>query len=263
MNFLDTILKEKKDAISKKKKNIPLEKILSGIKPPFSQSKFKSILKSPALHIIAEIKRTSPSKGDLNPDLNIIEVVKIYQEQGIELVSVLCEEKFFKGSFDDLVKIKQNTNLCVLCKDFIIDTYQIYEAKLYNADAILLIVRILSVEQLKEFLGLSNYLRMDTVVEIHSQDDLEKIKNIVRDIQIIGINRRDLEDFSIDLESSQRLLPKIPKDKIVIVESGIDSPQEIRHFKEIGVNGVLIGESLMKAKDIVGKLKEFKEATAN
>lgn len=257
MNFLETILKQKRESLQQNKKVLPKEKLIKKFKSPLKKSIFKIVLEKPGTHLIAEIKRASPSKGDLRPDLDIVDIANIYEREGIELVSVLTEEKFFKGGLDDLAKVEQNTGLSILCKDFIIDSYQIYEAKLYGADAVLLIARILSEEKLKEFFSIARKLKMDAVVEIHNENDLEKILELRKEIGIIGINHRDLEDFSIDLKISQKLLPKIPRDKIVIVESGIESAAQIKMFKELKVNGILIGESLMRENDIAKKLKEF------
>lgn len=257
MNFLETILKEKREFLNRHKREISQRKLISQIKPPLKKPQFKTILQKPGLHLICEIKRASPSKGNLRPDLDIVETALIYQNNGVELISVLTEEKFFKGSLDDLAKVRENTNLSILCKDFIISAYQIYEAKLFGADAVLLIAKILSKNKLKEFLILSKKLNLDAVVEIHNAGDLKKILGLEKYIEIIGINHRNLEDFSIDLKITKELLPKIPKGKIVIAESGVEKSQDIKYFKELGVNGVLIGESLMKSDNISAKLKEF------
>ena len=255
MNFLETIIKEKKDFIEQRKRILSQEDINGRIKEPLEKSRFKDILAKSGTHLITEIKRASPSKGNLRPNLNIIDLAKIYEKVGIELISVLTEGKFFKGNINDLAKVKQNTKLSILRKDFIIDSYQIYEAKAYGADAILLIARILSNDQLKNFLNIAKSLKMDTVIEVHSEDDLERILKL--DMEIVGINHRNLEDFSIDLKITEELLPKIPKDKIVISESGIESVLDIREFKRLAVDGILIGESLMREKNIEKKLKEF------
>lgn len=259
MDFLQKIIEEKKVFIQKQKKNHTEDEIIAKMEI-VRRPRFKTILEKPGTHLIAEIKRASPSKGDLRPDLNIIDIASTYQSEGIELVSVLTEEKFFKGSLNDLTQVKKNTDLSILCKDFILDSFQIREAKIHGADAILLIARILSKEQLKELLGSAKSLHLDAVVEIHDETDLEKIQALINDIEIIGINHRNLDDFSIDLSVSNKLLPKIPKGKIVIAESGIGSAIEIRQFKKIGVNGILIGESLMVQSDLTGKIREFKDA---
>ena len=257
MNYLETILKEKKDFVEQRKKILPQEKLIYKIKSLPSKSRFKDILGRPGMHLIAEIKRTSPSRGDLRPDLNIVDIANIYEQGGIELMSVLTDEKFFRGSIDDLAKVKQNTKLSILRKDFIIDSYQIHEAKAYGADAILLIAKILTTSQLKEFLEISKNINLDTVVEVHNENELGKILESNPDVKIIGINHRNLEDFSIDLKITEKLLPKIPKGKIVIAESGIESVLDIREFKRLGVKGILVGESLMREKDIRKKLNEF------
>ena len=257
MNFLETILKEKRNFVEHRKEILPQEELFGKVKLPPNKYKFKDILEKPGTHLIAEIKRSSPSKGDLRSGLDIVDIASIYSKEGVELVSVLTEEKFFRGNIDDLVKVKQNTNLSVLRKDFIIDSYQIYEAKVFGADAILLIAKILSSSQLKEFLEISENLDMDAVVEVHSEDELESILDSGLNIKIIGINHRNLEDFRLDLKITERLLPKIPKDKLVIAESGIESVIDIRQFRRLGVNGVLVGESLMREKDIGKKVKEF------
>ncbi|MBL7197557.1 MAG: indole-3-glycerol phosphate synthase TrpC [Candidatus Omnitrophica bacterium] len=260
MNFLQKILKEKKDLIEKRKKDHVEEELTDKIDLLIRKSRFKSILEEPGTHLIAEIKRASPSQGDLRPDLNIVDIASIYQREGIELISILTEEKFFKGKLDDLIKVKENTNLSILCKDFIIDSYQIREAKIHGADAILLIAKILSKDQLEEFLNVTKSFKMDAVVEVHNEVELEKVLKLGKDIELIGINHRNLDDFSIDLNITGKLLPKIPKQKIVIAESGIGSALEIRQFKKIGVNGILVGESLMREEDIVKRIKEFMSA---
>ena len=258
MNFLETIIKEKKDFIEQRKRILSQEDINGRIKEPLKKSRFKDILAESGTHLIAEIKRSSPSKGNLRPNLNIIDLAKIYEKEGIELISVLTEGKFFKGNINDLAKVKQNTKLSILRKDFIIDSYQIYEAKAYGADAILLIAKILSNNQLKNFFNIAKSLKMDTVIEVHSEDDLERILKL--DVEIVGINHRNLEDFSMDLKITEKLLPQIPKNKIVISESGIESILDIREFKRLAVDGILIGESLMREKNIEKKLKEFIKA---
>ena len=260
MNFLETIIKEKIEFVKQRKKKLSKVKLINKIGLPLAEFKFKSILKKPGLHLIAEIKRASPSKGELRPGLDVVGVASIYQRQGLELVSILTEEKFFKGSSEDLARVKQNTGLSILCKDFIIDSYQIYEAKFYGANAVLLIAKILSRERLKKFINIAKNLGMDAVVEIHNKTDLKKALGKGLGVEIIGINHRNLEDFSVDLEITENLLSRIPKEKLVIAESGIKSSQEIKYFRELGVNGVLIGESLMLAKDIAEKLKEFMDA---
>lgn len=257
MNFLQEIIEAKKVFVEKQK-NIQAKDEFPGVS--IGKSRFKNILEKPGMHLIAEIKRASPSKGDLRPNLNVIDISSTYERGGIELISVLTEEKFFKGSLDDLVKVKKNTSLSILCKDFVIDEIQIHLAKAHGADAILLIAKILTNIQLKELLNITKKLQMDAVVEVHDEVELDRVLELGSDVNIIGINHRNLENFRIDLNTSAKLLPKIPSTKLVIAESGINSAEEIRQFKELCVNAVLVGESLMTHQDIAGKIREFTAA---
>lgn len=257
INFLQQIIEEKK-AFIEKQKNAQVKEGLSDL--AIGKSRFKSILEKPGTHLIAEIKRASPSKGDLRPDLNVIDIASTYEKGGIELISVLAEEKFFKGSLDDLAEVKRNTGLSILCKDFIIDEVQVHQAKAHGADAILLIVKILTDSQLEGLLSITDRLEMDAVVEIHDEAELNRVLKLSSDVKIIGINHRNLDNFRIDLNTSAKLLPKIPSTKLVIAESGINSAEEIRQFKELFVNAVLVGESLMTSQDIAGKIREFNAA---
>ena len=231
MNFLDTIIAAKKDSLKEKKNILPFQDLKGRAISLKDKSRFKKILEKPGTHLIAEIKRASPSKGDIRKDLDVVKVAKIYEDEGVELVSVLTEEKFFKGSLQDLLKVKQNTNLSILCKDFIIDEYQIYEAKSYGAEAILLIARILPVERLSKFIEVAKGIGIDPLVEIHDEDDLNKALEIKDKVEMVGINHRNLQDFQLDLTITQKLLPEITKGKIVICESGIESASQIKQFK--------------------------------
>ncbi|MFH1621690.1 MAG: indole-3-glycerol phosphate synthase TrpC [Candidatus Omnitrophota bacterium] len=260
MNFLDKIIQEKKLTIERQKKVQAQEGVLEETDSKIRKSRFKEILKKPGTHLIAEIKRASPSQGDLRANLDIVDIARKYEKGGVKLISVLTEENFFKGSLDDLAKVKDNTKLSILCKDFIIDVFQIRKAKVHGADAVLLIAKVLSRGQLKELLDFTKELKMDAVVEVHNEVELEKVLKLGKDTEILGINHRNLDDFSIDLNITGKLIPRIPKEKLIIAESGIDSALEVRQFKNLKVNGVLIGESLMREDDISVKLSEFIEA---
>ena len=260
MDFLNTILKEKIEFLKVTKKEFPQEKLINKIELPLPKSRFKSILQESGTHLIAEIKRASPSKGDLRPDLDIIQIAQAYEQGGVRLVSVLTEEKFFKGTLDDIIEVRATTSLSVLRKDFIIDNYQIHEAKIYGADAILLIASILTNDEMEEFLAIAKSLRLDVVVEIHNEEELNRILKLEPVVEIIGINHRNLKDFTIDLSLSSRLLPQIPKDKLVVAESGIEDEKDLMRLKKLGVNAVLVGESLMRDKDISLKLNQFIQA---
>jgi len=255
MSFLEQILKEKESFLEERKKLIPKNAIIDKIVFPLSQPQFKKRLKQKGIHLIAEIKRASPSKGDLRPNCDILEIAQIYESKGVGLVSILTEEKFFKGNIEDMEKIKACTSLAILRKDFIIDDYQVLEAKVYGADAILLIVSILDKVKLKELISLAKNINLDIILEVHTEAELKIALDY--NVEIIGINNRNLEDFSIDKGLAARLVLHIPEDKIIIVESGIQTDEDLGKVKNLGVNGVLVGEALMRAENIEKKVSDF------
>jgi len=255
MSFLKQILKEKELFLEQCKQSLPREKIIEKIAPPLRRPQFKERLKQKGTHLIAEIKFASPSKGCLRANRRALEIARIYESKGIQLVSVLTEKKFFNGSIDDLEEVKACTSLAVLRKDFIIDEYQILESKFFGADAILLIVSILDKKKLRELIRTAKDVCLDIVVEVHTAQELNTALNY--DVEIIGINNRNLDNFSIEKDLAPRLVSQIPKDKIIIVESGIQTAQDMLNVKNLGVNGVLVGEALMKADNIETKLDEL------
>jgi indole-3-glycerol phosphate synthase len=210
--------------------------------------------------IIAEFKRRSPSKGIINNCSFTADVTKDYAKYGASAVSVLTDEEFFGGSLKDLVEARVN-NIPILRKDFIIDEYQIIESKSHGADIILLIAACLSKEEIKKFSALAKNLDLNVLLEIHNENELE---HICDDVDVVGINNRDLKTFKVDLNHSIELCQKIPSDKIKISESGIDDVKTIKYLKQNGFSGFLIGEKFMKEKnpgkafaDFVKELKEF------
>lgn len=257
MNFLETIVTGKKDTIAKRKRLVPEAKLIAQFGDRLIPSRFKEILRKPGIRLIAEIKRASPSKGELRADVDVVEIATLYEKGGVEMVSILAEEKFFKGSLVDIASARKHTSLSILCKDFFIDSYQIYEAKLAGADAILLIAAILDNEQIQDFIDVAASLAMDAVVEVHSEKELKRILELGSDIEVVGINHRNLEDFSIDTTMSEKLIGYFGADHLVIAESGIESAEQIKKLDEIGIDGVLVGEALMRENDIALKLKEF------
>jgi len=205
--------------------------------------------------LIAEVKRSSPSRGVLCPDFNPVELAKSYAQGGAAAISVLTEANYFEGSIDYLAAIREEVRLSLLRKDFIFDPYQVYESSAYGADALLLIVAILSQEQLDELLWLSHSLGLRCLVEVHSQDEVERA--LLSQAEIIGINNRDLNTFTVDINTTHRLLPLIPRQRIVISESGISSRSDVEKLKEWGVNAVLVGEALVTASDVQTKMREL------
>ncbi len=205
--------------------------------------------------IIGEVKKASPSRGIIRDNFNHIEIAKTYEKAGIGAISVLTDEKYFMGNIAYLKEIRKEVNLPLLRKDFIIDPYQIEEAFYAGASAILLIAAILSDKEIKEYIHMAESLSIDVLVETHNQEDINKAINA--GANIIGINNRDLRTFKTDISLTQKLLYNIPKDKIVISESGINKPYDISYLTSLGVDGFLIGEAFMKENDIEKKIKEM------
>jgi indole-3-glycerol phosphate synthase len=252
-DFLNIIVNNKQEEIKSIKKIVSEEtvrvKALSRSSVPREKRSFFKNLAQPGptgINIIAEIKRASPSKGLIAPDLNPVELAKEYEQGGAAAISVLTEKNYFKGSLDDLIRARESTGLPVLRKDFIISSYQIYESAAIGADAVLLIVRILSGEQLKDYLSLCRELGLDALVEIHSEKDLENAS--VSGARLIGINNRNLSSFETDLSIAVRLVSMLGPGQIPIAASGIKDRMDIEKNLEAGINNFLIGESLVRAK---------------
>lgn len=256
MTILDEIYKHKLFEIAENKKRIPVEVLKEDIRKRPETKAFGRVLKSDTnITVIAEIKKASPSLGIIREDFNPTEIARLYKAGGAVAISVLTDEKFFHGSLSYLTDVKESVDLPVLRKDFIVDPYQIYEARSAGADAILLIAALLSKEEIQRFLELAEDLDLDCLVEVHSETELQKV--LQTSANIVGINNRDLATFKTDLETTLRLRPMIPQGKIVVSESGIKSRAEIVKLFKIGINAILIGETLMKSDDIPTKLHEL------
>lgn len=238
------------------KEKLSLAKILLRIrKQPYRRRDFKkSISSSGSLNLIGELKIASPLKGILRNNLDLRKTARLYEKEGIKAISVLTN-KHFQGKLSDIKKVKQAVNLPILRKDFIIDKYQIYESFLAGADAVLLIASLLSKKKLINMLNLLKSLNMAALVEVHEGKDLKKIK--AKEAEIIGINNRNLKNFSIDLKTTGRLVRKIPRTKIIVSESGISQKKDILYLKNLGVNAALIGEGIVSAKNMAVKIREL------
>jgi indole-3-glycerol phosphate synthase len=215
-------------------------------------------LRGGSVRIIAEVKKASPSRGLICRDFNPAEIARAYVRNGAAAISVLTENKFFQGSLDHLSIIDSvlgPTRPPLLRKDFIFDPYQVYESRAYGADALLLIVAILTFEKLQELLDLSHHLQLRCLVEIHNEDEA-KIA-IDSSAAVIGINNRDLKTFNVDINTTERLRLMIPDDRVVVSESGIKGHNDILKLRNWGVNAALIGETLMTAKDVGSKMREL------
>jgi len=256
--ILEQIVTDNLAELEAKKRSLPLAELKKMIAEQPPALDFASALRGNSISLIAEIKGASPSRGVIRLDFNPVEIAEIYAANGASAISVLTEPGYFQGSLNYLVDIKKalgNNRIPLLRKDFITDPYQVYESRAYGADALLLIVAILTPELLVKLLRLSRELGMSCLVEVHNKTEL--IIALGSEAGIIGINNRDLKTFSVDLTTTRRLRPLIPPDKTVVSESGIKSRDDMEKMREWDIDAVLIGESLMSAPDIAAKMKEL------
>jgi indole-3-glycerol phosphate synthase len=213
---------------------------------------FAGALRGDGIRLIAEIKRASPSKGLLCPNLAASSLALVYSKSGASAISVLTESEYFRGSFADLEAVHREVDLPLLCKDFIIDRYQIYVACAHGADAVLLISAILTQSEIASLLKTAHSLGMAALVEVHNRDELMKALRIAPGI--IGINNRNLEDFSVNLETTFKLRPQIPAGILVVSESGIHTHDNVLRLQQAGVNAILVGEALVTSPDPAAKI---------
>ncbi|MFH2036848.1 MAG: indole-3-glycerol phosphate synthase TrpC [Candidatus Zixiibacteriota bacterium] len=222
---------------------------------PPTRSIIESLFDNEYISIIAEIKRKSPSKGILNPNLNVKSLARAYEFASAKAISALTEDKYFFGSVDDLIIAKESSNLPILRKDFIIDPFQVYQSRLIGADAILLITAILEPSELEDLYQLARNIDLEVIIEIHSENELKTVLNLNPDM--IGINNRNLKTFEVDLVTTERLAPLIPQGIITICESGINSREDIVRIQKANVNAILIGEALVTSDDPYKKICEL------
>ncbi len=229
------------------------EKALSLPKGSFE---FEKALRSPQLSFICECKKASPSKGIISHDFPYLSIARQYSQAGADCISVLTEPKWFLGRNEYLTQISQAVDIPCLRKDFTVDDYMIYQAKILGAKAVLLICSILSAKQIKEFIGIADTLGISALVEAHNSDEVKTALDC--GARIVGVNNRDLRDFSVDTRNSSALRSLVPKDVLFVSESGINTAEDVRAVKQAGADAVLIGEALMRAPDISEKLRELK-----
>ncbi len=252
--ILDKILADKKIEVEQRKQLLSL----SALKERIAQYKlldFAAALKGDGIKLIAEVKKASPSKGVLCPDLDPVALAGTYADNGAAAISVLTEVTHFQGSLKYLAAIREKVNIPLLRKDFIFDEYQVYESAAFGADALLLIASILSPKQLQELLEISHNLGLFCLVEVHNEDEL--FKALLADAKIIGINNRNLNTFKVDTNTTRRLRLLIPDENIVVSESGIHNKDDMKKMKECKVDAVLVGEALVTAGNIPAKIKEL------
>lgn len=253
--ILDEIVASTKKLLEERKSKVPLPMVEREAAKQNPPQNFVSALKGQSIKLIAEVKRASPSKGLLASNLDAASLVQTYEKAGATAISVLTENKYFKGSLSDLKLFRGKVKLPILCKDFIFDPYQIYEARAYGADAILLIAAVLSRSEIKKLLETAHSLGMEALVEVHSQGELEQALKL--NPEVIGINNRNLADFNVDLETTANLRPFIPEDKVVVSESGIRTREDVKKVERAGVNAILVGEVLVKSAAPAAKIREL------
>lgn len=244
MNILDKIVIDKRKEVALRKNLIPFKQLETSVLFERSTISLSDRLKNSTSGIIAEHKRRSPSKSIINQNLNVQDVAKGYEDADVCGMSVLTDGKYFGGSLDDLLIARASCNLPLLRKEFIIDTYQIVEAKAYGADVILLIAAILTKEEIKQFSELAKSLDLDVLLEVHNLEELQK--SIMPTIDMLGVNNRNLKTFEVSLETSKSLSSYIPDDFVKVSESGISSIEAIKDLQPYGYKGFLIGENFMK-----------------
>lgn len=259
MTILDQLAGHAKERVEQAKQKMTLEEIreqarqahegLSFEQPlPSCQSfPFEQALRKPEISFICECKKASPSKGLIAPDFPYLQIARDYEAAGADCISVLTEPKWFLGSNDHLKEIARTVSIPCLRKDFTVDEYMIYEAKLLGASAVLLICSILSEEQIREYIGICDELGLSALVEAHDEREVQTALDAKA--RIIGVNNRNLKDFSVDTENSRRLRALIPDSVLFVSESGVRSAGDVQKLREIGANAVLVGETLMRAAD--------------
>ena len=245
MNILDEIVAKTKSKLEEKKQGLSLEELSSKIDfENLKETNFKKSLQNKAEAIIAEIKKASPSAGIISDNFDPVLKSKEYESFGASALSILTEEDYFLGNIQYLKDVKATTSLPILRKDFIVDEYQIYESKLIGADCILLIASILNDEELKNFSEIAERLKLDYIIEVHDENELQRVQHFSN--AIIGVNNRNLKTFDVDINNSVELKKIFEGENIFIAESGIKSKKDIEYLQQHNINVFLIGESLMK-----------------
>ncbi len=253
--ILEQIVNSTRKSISERKARVALadlEKVIEHQAPPRD---FARTLQGGSIKLIAEIKRASPLKGVLCRNSDVSALAHIYEQNGAAAISVLTESEYFRGSFADLETVRNEVALPLLCKDFILESYQIYQARASGADAVLLIAAILKQRELKTLMDAAKSLGMAAMVEVHNKDELERALELHP--RIIGINNRNLADFSVDLKTTLSLKPLIPEEIVAVSESGIHTRGDVLRLQQAKVNAILVGEALVSSIDPVAKINEL------
>lgn len=253
--FLETVVEHTQAGLAERKAAVPAESLRERLGPARRGRPFSEALIDEGISLIAEMKRASPSRGPIRPDATVAQVVRAYQEAGARAVSVLTEPEWFGGSLDDLVEARAACELPLLRKDFVVDEYQLLEARVAGADAVLLIVAALEPERLAELMAAASDLGMDSLVEVHDEEEVETA--VEAGAEVIGINNRDLHSLEVDLDTTFRLLADVPAGTVVVAESGITTVDDVERLERAGVDAILVGEALMRADDPVRAVREL------
>tara|TARA_Y100000741_G_scaffold177307_1_gene134630 strand:- start:635 stop:1429 length:795 start_codon:yes stop_codon:yes gene_type:complete len=258
-NILKKICEDKYKQIELLKDKCSLSTLKKLISDKIEKRNFKNAVIESAVKknnfIIGEVKKASPSAGQIIKDYDPLDIAKTYENAGIGTISILTESNYFGGEIDHLSLIKKNTKIPILRKDFIIDEYQIYESKVYQADIILLIVSILSDNELRRYLDIAKELKLDVIIETHDEEEIKRAMKL--NYPIIGINNRNLKNLKTDIKNSTNLFTSIANDFTVIAESGIKSLSDIQMYNELGIFNFLIGESILKSNDYTTFIKKL------
>lgn len=256
--ILNEILTHKRKEIEELKLRYPLRKLQEAVarRNGTTHRNFQKAISNPhQLNVIAEIKKASPSEGVLRENFQPLRLAALLEYAGAAALSVLTESRFFKGRPSYLKTVRQVTHVPILRKDFVVDEYQLYESAVLEADAVLLIASLLTEEQLAQFLEQSTKIGLEALVEVHTEEDLKKA--LEAKVELIGINNRDLKTLEVDVKRAERLLSHVPKQVTVVIESGFKNHEELLQYKSLGISAFLIGTSLMRSEDIVGKMHEL------
>ena len=259
MNVLDRIVEATREEVDRRRDAVPLATLEAALDDRADSRPFQEALTGPGISLIAEHKRRSPSAGTIREGATVTEIVQAYERGGAAALSILTEPFHFGGSLDDLREALAATDLPILRKDFIVDPYQLYESAAAGADAILLIVAALDPDDLYELLREARDIDLDAIVEVHDERELDIALEVEADV--LGLNNRDLTDFSVDIERTYELLSDVPAGKTVVAESGFSTRDQLDELERVGVDAVLIGETLMRAKDIEAACMELTGGT--
>ena len=254
--ILDEIIAHKREEVALQKQVKPLDAWKAGAEAPPPPRDFLAALRAPGVSLIAEVKKASPSKGLLCLDFDPVRLAHAYAANGAAAISVLTDTRFFQGSLNDLRAVRQAVDIPLLRKDFVVDAYQVYEARAAGADAALLIVAALDDVTLHDLYALISQLGMAALIEVHNAAELERA--LALHPRLIGVNNRDLRTFHVTLDTTAALRPRVPDDIVLVAESGIHTPEDVARLAAIGVDAMLVGEALVTAEDVGKRVRDLK-----